>query len=287
MSTLKQCFLSLVVIGLFWALLDCHTTWADSMGDQNPSAASSSFLQEGYDPGLRILLVAREEALLASRFFGTIIRIGVREGETFSKGTQLVKFDCRELAADKAVAAATLKLRRTESLASDELHSQRVVGKLENDLARIRVEEARARTSAYTARARNCSIVAPFAGQVVRLDANEYESLQPGTPIMLIQNPKQLDVELHVPSHWLQWLQPGQSFVAVIEETGREYQAEINRLGVRVDPVSRTIKVYASISGKHEELLPGMSGYARIDIPQLFQEESKKWDGQRGVNFKQ
>ncbi len=275
-------FLVIILFGLFFSMA-CCAAQPESV-DEKPARSSpfsaSSFPAGESDPGLRVLLVAREEALISSRFFGTIIRLKVREGESFSKGAVLVRFDCRELAADRSVAAATLKLQQTASLANEELHVQKVVGKLENDLARIRVEEAKARAAAYTARMRNCSITAPFAGQVVQLEANEYESLQPGAPIMLIQNPGKLDAELHVPSRWLQWLQPGQVFRTVIEETGRQYQAEINRIGVRVDPVSRTIKVYASISGKHEELLPGMSGYATLAVPASFQEKEPVGYGQ-------
>lgn len=234
--------------------------------DSTATMLSSAAMGVDDTPGVRILLVAAEEAVLSARFFGTITRIGVEEGETFTRGAKLVSFDCNELAADRAVARATLKLHTTTSEANEELHVRQVVGDLENDLAKIRVEEAVARTKAYSTRMRNCSLVAPFDGQVVRLDANEHESLQPGTPIMLIQNPKLINAELHVPSRWLQWLKSGTSFRAHIEETGKSYQAVVDHIGVRVDPVSRTIKIYASLPGSHRELLPGMSGYAEFEL---------------------
>lgn len=229
-----------------------------------PVSTAAERVTAGSSGGVRVLLTAGQEAMISSRFFATITNIRVREGEAFKKGTPLVSFDCDELAADRAVASATLKLQQATSTANAELHAQQIVGDLENTLSRIRVEEATARTKAFTTKMRNCSILAPFTGEVVELRANEHESLQPGTPIMLIQNPRRIDAELHVPSGWLRWLKPGTEFKAVIEETGKSYTAKVDHIGVRVDPVSRTIKIYAVIPGGHRDLLPGMSGYAEF-----------------------
>ena len=49
-----------------------------------------------------------------------------------------------------------------------------------------------------------------------------------------------------------------------LNETNKSYQAEITRLGGKVDPVSQTIKVYGRIIDKAAELLPGMSGAVEL-----------------------
>lgn len=53
---------------------------------------------------MRVLVVANREATIAGRLYGTISQIHVRESERFKAGQTLVSFDCRELAAEKAVA---------------------------------------------------------------------------------------------------------------------------------------------------------------------------------------
>ena len=216
---------------------------------------------------MRILLVANQEATIASRLYGTIKEIQVRESESFKKGQALVTFDCRELAAERGVAQAELKLHNTTNQANTELYKEQVIGDLEKKLSQVKVEEAGAKIKAVSAKMENCSIMAPFDGQVVELLAKAHETLQPGAPIMLIQNSRDLDAHVHVPSKWMEWLKPGSTFTAFIEETGKSYEAKVTAVGARVDPVSRTVKIYAKLPGDHPELLPGMSGYAEFKQP--------------------
>jgi multidrug efflux pump subunit AcrA (membrane-fusion protein) len=60
-------------------------------------------------------------------------------------------------------------------------------------------------------------------------------------------------------------LVPGKHFRVTLDEVAKTYQAEITRVGGKVDPVSQTIKVYGRITDKADELLPGMSG--AIEFP--------------------
>lgn len=77
---------------------------------------------------------------------------------------------------------------------------------------------------------------------------------------MEIINDKDLEVEFIAPSKSLPQLKPGKLFKVILDETGKAYNAEIIRLGGKVDAVSQTIKVYGRITGNPTELLPGMSG---------------------------
>jgi membrane fusion protein, multidrug efflux system len=74
-------------------------------------------------------------------------------------------------------------------------------------------------------------------------------------------------VELLVPSRWLAWLRPGGGFTVRLDETGREHPVGVKRLGVRIDPVSQTVKLFGRIEGQERDLLPGMAGIAVIMPP--------------------
>lgn len=230
-----------------------------------PGPGATGPVQAAAAQKMRVLVVANREATIAGRLYGTISQIHVRESERFKAGQTLVSFDCRELAAEKAVAQAELRLHSTTNKANAELYAEKVIGSLEKDLSQAKVAEANAKIKAVNAKMANCSITAPFDGQVVELKAKAHETLQPGMPIMLIQNSHDLEAHVHVPSAWMVWLKPGARFRAHIEESGTAYEARVTALGARVDPVSRTVKIYAEIPGDHPELLPGMSGYAEFD----------------------
>ncbi len=140
-----------------------------------------------------------------------------------------------------------------------------MIGSLEKNLSQAKVAETNARIKTINAKMVNCKITAPLDGQVVELKVRTHETLLPGSPIMLIQASHDLGALVQILPVWLSWLKPGAIFQTQIEETGISYQAEVSSVGARVDPASRMVKVYATISGIHPELLPGMSGYAEFD----------------------
>lgn len=214
---------------------------------------------------VRVLLVPAEEAMISSRFFGTIDKLHVKESDRFKAGDPLVTFDCSELNALRGVARSEVKLQRTSSHASAELHAEKIVGNLDRDLSAIKAEEAAAKLAEVETRIEKCRILAPFPGQVAELKVKSHETLQPGSPIMLIQNPQTLEAHVHVPSKWLEWLKPGAALRVFIEETGKSYPAKVRTVAARVDEVSRSVKVFAQLTETPKELLSGMSGYAEFD----------------------
>jgi hypothetical protein len=52
----------------------------------------------------------------------------------------------------------------------------------------------------------------------------------------------------------------GGKFQVTIDETRKSYPAKFIRIGARVDPVSQSVKVAATIDGKYPDLIAGMSG---------------------------
>jgi multidrug efflux pump subunit AcrA (membrane-fusion protein) len=83
-----------------------------------------------------------------------------------------------------------------------------------------------------------------------------------------------LEIVCAVPSVWVRWLKPGHIVWVYVDETAKSYEAELVRLGGKVDAGSKTLKVYARFAASPTDLLPGMSGSASIR-PQLAQEYRK------------
>jgi multidrug efflux pump subunit AcrA (membrane-fusion protein) len=112
-----------------------------------------------------------------------------------------------------------------------------------------------------------CIIDAPFNGRIIKRLAQPFESVNQGEPLIKILDDSELKVELYVPSKWLLWLKQDTEFTVRIDETGKTYPARMTALGARVDAVSQSIEITAVISGNHPELLAGMSGEARFQVP--------------------
>ena len=112
-----------------------------------------------------------------------------------------------------------------------------------------------------------CTVSAPFSGRVAEQKVREQQFAQLGQPLLDIIDDSVLELEFLVPSSWLRWLRVGSNLQVQIDETRKNYPARFIRIGARVDPVSQSIKVVASINGKFPELMAGMSGRVQIATP--------------------
>jgi multidrug efflux pump subunit AcrA (membrane-fusion protein) len=73
------------------------------------------------------------------------------------------------------------------------------------------------------------------------------------------------EIEFLTPSTWMTRMRAGQLVRIHIDELRRPYAARLLRISPRIDPVSQSIKVTASMEGSVKDLRAGMSG--RIQLP--------------------
>lgn len=209
---------------------------------------------------LRAQLKARQSTLISSEMGGRINQLKLRDGERFSAGQTLVEFNCTVEDAQLNKTKATLEKKNKTYEVNQRLAELKSISTLEVAVAKTEAEEAKADVSVSQAVLQRCSIQAPFSGKVVELLARPYQSVRAGDPIMEIIDDKNLEVEFMAPSDATAHLKPGKRFRVTLDELGKTYNAEIVRIGGKVDAVSQTIKVYGRITDKSSELLPGMSG---------------------------
>jgi RND family efflux transporter MFP subunit len=204
---------------------------------------------------------------IASEIGAKISRIGVPEGASFRAGQLLIQLDCSIQQAQLQKARAALEAAEktwTANKRLDELHS---IGKVELEVSQAEMSKARADVSATSVVLSKCAIAAPFAGRVAEQKAREQQYVQPGQALLDILDDSVLELEFIVPSRWLAWLKPGYGFQVHIDETNKNYPAKVQRIGARVDPVSQSVKLSATISGRFPELIAGMSGRVALQPP--------------------
>jgi RND family efflux transporter MFP subunit len=209
---------------------------------------------------LRAQLKARQSTLISSEMAGRIDQLKLRDGERFSNGQTLVEFNCAVEQAQINKAKATLEKKNKTYEVDQKLAQLKSISTLEVAVAKTEADEAKADVSVTQAVLQRCAIHAPFSGKVVELLARPYQSVRAGDPLMEIIDDKNLEVEFMAPSDATRHLKPGKKFRVTLDEIGKTYNAEIIRIGGKVDAVSQTIKVYGRITDKSSELLPGMSG---------------------------
>lgn len=209
---------------------------------------------------IRAQLTARHSAVLASEISAKVNRLPVPEGGTFHQGDLLVAFDSALEVAQTDRAKAVLTAAEKTLEADRRLLALHSIGQVEADLAETEVEKARAELAYAEAVLAKCRITAPFSGRVAEQKVHEQEFVQPGQALLEIVDDAVPQVDFIAPSKWLAWLKVGQPLQVRIDDTGRTYDATIERIGAKADPVSQSIKVVAALTTAHAELIPGMSG---------------------------
>lgn len=206
---------------------------------------------------------AVREATLASGMVAQITAMPFSEGNAFKKGDLLVEFDCDRAQADLRAAQAALQVEQKTVETNQELENFNSVGKFDVLIAQSKRNKAKAEVDALRAQIKQCKIYAPFNGRVIERAKHTYESVAVGEALMKIVDTTSLELDLIVPSKWLQWLKPGTPFTYAVDETGKSSDAMVDRLLPEVDPVSKTLKIIGRFKATDNgNIIPGMSGTA-------------------------
>lgn len=230
------------------------------LADGSPGTVGSP----GTAGSVRGLARAVREATLSTRMASRIIELPLADGVSFKAGALLVKFDCERQTAEARAASAAAEAQKKMVETNEELDKFESIGKNDLAISRSQLDKARAEAEALKSQLKDCSLYAPFGGRVVERLVHNFEAVAANQPLLKVVDTSELEIELIVPSAWLQWLAEGASFQFRIDETGQTVAGNVTRLTPTVDPVSKTTKVIARLQpGKGVgQVLPGMSGSA-------------------------
>lgn len=217
---------------------------------------------------IRVLLAPELETTLVSQIVGRISSLNASLGKSVPKGAAVVTFDCSEPSARLQMAQAEHAAAKETLDVKSRLHELEAAGQSEVQLAAAASDKANAAIRLSRAQIAQCTVVAPFAGRIVRLHVKPFQGVNAGAPLLEMVSEGPLKVRLNAPSRILRTLREGAPFEVSIDETGKTYQAKVTAINARVDAVAQTVELEGSIAGKNPELLGGMTGVARFkDLP--------------------
>lgn len=250
-----------------------HPAWsAEGLRAVALPPASNSLVLDKRE--IRAQLMPRRYTTLAAEIGAKVNRLPVAEGAHFRAGESLIHFDCSQQQAQLNKAKASLVAVEKTWQANRRLNELNSVGEVELSVSEAEVAKSKADVASNAVVLSKCSVAAPFSGRIAEQKVREQQYVQAGQPLLEILDDSALELQFIVPSKWLVWLKPNQSFQVAIDETGKTYPAKIQRIGARVDPVSQSVKLSAVIDGKFNELMAGMSG--KVLMTSIAQESSRK-----------
>lgn len=219
------------------------------------------------DPNaIRVLLSPQLETTLAAQMVGRIAALDAGLGATVKAGQALVTFDCQESQARMKMARAENAAARETLAVKQRLHKLQAAGDLEVSMARAEVLKSAAAIEVSQAQLAHCVVSAPFDGRVVKVHVKPHQGVNVGAPLVELVSDGPLKLRLNVPSRMLRQATVGTPIEVDILETGRTYVARVTAVNARIDAVAQTIELEASLDEGVGELLPGMTGVARLPV---------------------
>ncbi|MGE0642503.1 MAG: efflux RND transporter periplasmic adaptor subunit [Nitrospira sp.] len=204
------------------------------------------------------------QAVLHAQVQGKISQLPYKEGQRFKKGHMLIQIDCDKYHAELAVALAEHEAKDKVYQNNLELGKLDAISKVELGTSEAEAKKALAATRVAEVNVKGCQITAPFGGRVVSVMVNEHENVFPNDKLISLLDDSSLEIELVLPSSSLSWLKRQTPFTFKVDETGRNYSAQVKEIGAEVDAASQTIKVMGMFEKLPPEVLAGMSGTAQF-----------------------
>ncbi len=219
---------------------------------------------------------SRTVADIAPRLTARIIEIKVNAGDAVKKGDVIARLDERDLRAQEKAALATLAGANAHAARASADH-RRISGLYEKeaatranyDAAVALAKEAQARANQVVgslteirARLADTLLLAPFDGTVVKRLKQPGDMGMPGVPVVTLQVPRGLRLEVEVPAACAGALHPGESVMVRIDTLNQTFNAPIDEIIPEMDAQTHSQLIKIALPA-FEGLKPGHFGWLK------------------------
>jgi RND family efflux transporter MFP subunit len=215
-----------------------------------------------------------DEAKIGPKSSGVVTKIFVAEGQAVKKGAPLFQLDARQIALQRDQAQAALKAATVDSRAADvefqrmkSLFDAKAINQVQLEqaqerleIAKVRVEQAQVALAQANQALADATVRSPMNGVVTKklVSEGEMATMMPPTVVLIVQDQSKLELRFRMPEKALAQLKVGQKLRAKFASLNVEREVEIVRLSPAIDPISRTVEVFAQLPNSDSALKPGM-----------------------------
>lgn len=219
---------------------------------------------------------SRTVADIAPRLTARIVEIKVNAGDTVKKGDVIARLDERDLKAQEKAALAALAGANAHAARSSadkqrisSLYEKEAATRERYDAAVALAKEAQASagqaSGALTeirARLADTLLLAPFDGIIVKRLKQPGDMGMPGVPVVTLQVPRGLRLEVEVPAACAGAFHPGESVVVRIDTLDQTFSATIDEIIPEMDAQTHSQLIKIALPAV-EGLKPGHFGWLK------------------------
>ncbi len=252
--------LSACGVGEASIVTETPTTIAMPVVTQSPVRGDAYAFHSG-----TVNLETDSDAAVVAKVDGEILDILVEEGQAVKAGQIVARLDDRRLRFIRDQARADLNKLTQEYRRNVQLHERGLVSEGAFENLRYDLEALDAAYKLADLELDYAAIRAPLDGVVSEKVGRIGNTVAVGDVVARISNSASLVAYLHVPQRDLFQFTAGQAAELSLDALpGETHEAEILRIGPRVDSDTGTVKVTLGIDNRSGSLRPGMFARAKI-----------------------
>jgi multidrug efflux system membrane fusion protein len=213
-------------------------------------------------------IVAVHQVSVAPEVGGRVTKILFESGAEVKAGDPLVQLNDEPERADLANFQALANLAMVTLSRSNKLAAQQFTAQQTVDQNKSALQVAQANIARTQAMIDQKLVKAPFSGQlgVRQVDVGQY--LSAGTPIVTLTDLDTLHVNFTLPEQARASVAIGQPVEFSVDAfQNRVFKATLTTIEPQIDPLTRNIKLQATLDNPGHLLLPGMFAAARLQLP--------------------
>ena len=208
---------------------------------------------------------ANESVEIRPRISSVVTRIAFNEGDVVHQGDLLVELESSEVRANLAVAEASLSESRSIYNRSRALIQTKAISEAELEQLRAAMQVDEAMVEAAKARLENTYIRAPFSGRIGLRRVSPGSFVDTGTVIATLDDTDNIKLDFTIPETFLTSVAEQMTIAAKSPAyPNLLFAGTVDSIDTRLDPVSRSVQVRASIPNTDGALKPGM--FMTVDL---------------------
>jgi len=194
---------------------------------------------------------------VSSRLSGYIRAVNVKEGDRVKLGQVLVQIDPVDARQQLAQAKADLADAKADLQRFSELLKSNAVSRQQFDKTELRYKVAKSKVAQAENQLSYASISSPVDGIVVQKLLNSGDLANPGAPVLVVEDNKQLIVETDVSEQYIATLKTGDTVDLHIPAVGDSRTGEIRQVVNAANPGTHQYHVKVSLEAG-SDIRPGM-----------------------------
>ncbi|HLD96092.1 MAG TPA: efflux RND transporter periplasmic adaptor subunit [Alphaproteobacteria bacterium] len=210
-------------------------------------------------------LRANELVTLKSEANARVKEIHFKEGTEVKKDDLLIQFEDSDAQAELRQAEAEFAQKEADFGRSSKLRAQSFESSKKFDEAQAGFKMAQARVETAKARLEKMVIKAPFDGNIGLLDISAGAFVQAGYELVTLVDVTPIKVDFKIPEKNLHDVGVGQSAEIKLDGfPGQIMRAFVEAIDSKVDPLSHSISIRATLSNEDHQLKPGL--FANVSL---------------------